>query len=96
MTQYKAVPFFDLTLSASFFKNLALAQQQAKTVDYNFLLFMAEKDHIVCNKATRQWYDNTPSKEKTLKLLPRFYHELAKEPDKDVKVWKPIFEYVSK
>ena len=46
-------------------------------------MVLAEKDHVVNNKASRAWRDKTRSKIKTLKLIPGAYHELAKEPNND-------------
>jgi alpha-beta hydrolase superfamily lysophospholipase len=44
----------------------------------------------VDSRDTRAWFEKTKSKEKSIKLLPKFYHELAKEPEKDTKIWLPI------
>ena len=52
---------------------------------------MAEKDAIVCNKASREWHDKTTSKVKELKLIRGAYHELTKEPNNH-----DVFEQVLK
>lgn len=64
----------------SVIRNQDLVMNYANSVDYPFLMVIAEKDALVNNKINRKWYDQTISKEKEMRLMPGAYHETTKEP----------------
>ena len=81
ITSTKAPPLASFSLLASFIR--CIDRLNPARFGFAYLMVLAEKDHIVSNRASKAWRDKTKSKIKTLKLVPGAYHELAKEPNND-------------
>ena len=67
----------------------------ASKTTYPFLLCLGEKDAIVNNKVTRKWYDRVGSTVKEIKIIPKAYHELSKEPNNDV-FFEAVLKFMAK
>jgi alpha-beta hydrolase superfamily lysophospholipase len=54
----------------------------ASQIQVPLLVLQSELDHIVKAQATKDWFDNTTSADRTFELLPDHLHELLQETDR--------------
>ena len=80
-----------MALGGSFIKNIDLVQTYASRTSYPYQLILAEHDHLVNNKSSREWHEKTKSETKQINMMAGSYHELSKEPNN-----AKFFEYMLK
>lgn len=80
---------------SEFIRTINKIQAQMEAVTIPLLILHGTKDYFADIKGSKQLYDRSCSKDKTLNLYENFYHELFNEPGKE-KVFRNITSWLDK
>ncbi len=80
---------------SEFIRTINMIQAQMEAVTIPLLILHGTKDYFADIKGSKQLYDRSCSKDKTLNLYDNFYHELFNEPEKE-KVFSDITAWLDK
>ncbi|MFH0791048.1 MAG: alpha/beta hydrolase [Candidatus Omnitrophota bacterium] len=80
---------------SEFIRTINKIQAQMEAVTIPLLILHGTKDYFADIKGSKQLYDRSCSKDKTLNLYDNFYHELFNEPEKE-RVFSDIIAWLNK